>query len=216
MLTLSQMKNFLNISLVDTTFDTFLETQISVVSEAVEGYCNRKFSLRSYVEYFFREDFSETTYKIQARQFPIVSLQSLQVSDSEDSLTWEGIASYRLHKPSGIINSQEGLFRSGRVLKMTYSAGYAEIPAIISHVIYSIVEERYNKKVSGVSLNFGSDVQRISIPGSIAIDFDYSLNQNERKSAYGVILGNFLNVLDPFRSERVVSGPSKLSYLESL
>jgi hypothetical protein len=174
------MKNFLNISLVDTTFDTFLETQISVVSEAVEGYCNRKFSLRSYVEYFFREDFSETTYKIQARQFPIVSLQSLQVSDSEDSLTWEGIASYRLHKPSGIINSQEGLFRSGRVLKMTYSAGYAEIP------------------------------------GSIAIDFDYSLNQNERKSAYGVILGNFLNVLDPFRSERVVSGPSKLSYLESL
>lgn len=216
MITLTQMKSFLNLSLVDTTFDTFLESQIAVVSEAVEGYCNRKFSLASYAEYFFKEDFSETPYKIQTRQFPIVDLQSIQVSDSEDSLTWGDISSYRLHKSSGTINSQEALFRSGRVLKLTYSAGFPTIPAIISHVIYSIVEERYNKKVSGVSLNFGSDVQRISIPGSIAIDFDYSLNQNERKSAYGVILGNFLNVLDPFRSERTVSGQSKLSYLESL
>ena len=76
--------------------------------------------------------------------------------------------------------------------------------------------ERYNKKSSGVDLNFGSDVQRVSIPGAISIDFDYSLSNNERKSAYGVILGSNSNILDDWRSERSVIGSGKLEYVEAV
>jgi hypothetical protein len=77
----------------------------------------------------------------------------------------------------------------------------------------SIIEERYNKKKSGISLNFGSDVQRVSIAGTISVDFDYSLQSNERVSAYGTILGNYINVLDQYRSERVLTGSGMITYV---
>jgi len=95
-------------------------------------------------------------------------------------------------------------------------AGYATIPTIILTVLDSLVQERYNKKVAGVDLNFGSDVQRVSIPGTISIDFDYSLSNNERKSSYGSIIGSYANILDDWRSERSVVGNSTLQFVEAL
>lgn len=216
MVTLEDVKGFLGIELSNTSHDSFLLSQISVVSDSVEGYCNRKFKLGTYAQFFYREDFHTPVYRIPLHNFPIVSLVSIEEADSDDSLNWNVINNYRLHKETGTLSSNEAFFRSGKILKITYSSGFAVIPPLISHVIFSIVEERFNRKVSGVSLNFGADVQRISIPGSIAIDFDYTLSHNERKSTYGLILGNFLNVLDPYRSERVIIGASKLSYIESL
>ena len=87
------------------------------------------------------------------------------------------------------------------------------MPTTIQYVVKAIVEERYNKKLSGVSLNFGSDVQRISIPGTISIDFDYTLTSNDRVNAFGNLLGSYLNLLDFYRSERAILGASRLNYV---
>ena len=114
----------------------------------------------------------------------------------------------------GRVISTEDYFFAGEETVIEYDAGYATIPSAILSVLDSLVGERYNKKSSGVDLNFGSDVQRISIPGTISLDFDYSLSNNERKSAYGSILGNNANILDDWRSDRAVLGSDKLIYVE--
>jgi len=84
----------------------------------------------------------------------------------------------------------------------------------VRSVVYSLVEERYNKKLNGVNLNFGSDIQSVSIAGTISVQFDYSLESNTRKIGMGTILGNYVNVLDKYRSERVISGSGRLAYVE--
>ena len=211
MVALEDVKNYLGIS--GTDHDVFLSLQVSIISEAIEGYCNRRFSLSDYEQTFYAQDFLKS-YEVLLYHFPVTQVSSVVESSTEDN--WTPITGHRVHKPSGTLSLSSGFFKTGKILKVSYSAGFSEIPAIISHVLLSLIQERFNKRSSGVDLNFGSDVQRISIPGAISIDFDYSLNQNERKSAYGVLLGNYLNVLDPFRSERTISGSSKLAYVEEV
>lgn len=211
--TLNNVKLRLNIT--GTTYDTFLTAQINLVSDAIESYCRRVFNVTDYIQTFYREDYNPCRM-LELFHFPVVSIDSIV----EDTVTLDPTL-YRLHKPSGrVIRTLTtglgayGAFFRAQQTDVTYSAGYGAVPTPVLSVLDSVVQERYNKQTSGVGLNFGSDVQRISIPGAISIDFDYTLNNNDRKSAFGVILGNNLNILDTYRSERAVLGDSKLRYVE--
>lgn len=205
--TLAEVKARLNIS--GTTDDTFLTAQITLISDTIEAYCRRVFNETDYIQTFYQDDYAPTAL-MELFHWPLTDVASIEEDD--EVLDTDN---YRIHKPSGRITRMDSssFFRAEETV-VTYSAGYAAVPSIILSVLDSIVQERYNKKISGVNLNFGSDVQRISIPGAISIDFDYSLNNNDRKNDFGVILGNNLNLLDQYRSERAVLGNSKLVYVE--
>jgi hypothetical protein len=185
----------------NTTYDSFLTEQENIISTSVEGYCGRKFLLDSYIQKFYSDDYPEGTKDLNLFHFPLVTLTS--VINEDETLV---LADLRVSPPSANIKSTEGFFNSGEELVVSYDAGFADTPAPVKSVINSLIQERYNKKISGVSLDFGSDVQRVSIPGTISIDFDYSLQSNERKTAFGTILGNYVNVLDFYRSDRAVIG----------
>lgn len=206
--TLSNVKARLGIT--DTEYDTFLTQQIHLVSDAIEGYCGRKFAAATYDQTFYRNE-TKTSSIAELFHYPLNSVASI----TEDGVVRDS-SEYRLNKPSGrvILKSSYGYFFGAEETVIRYNAGYATIPSIILSVLDSVVQERYNKKTSGVDLNFGSDVQRISVPGAISIDFDYTLNNNERKSAYGTIIGSNANLLDPYRSERAVLGTLKMNYVE--
>jgi hypothetical protein len=193
----------------DTTYDTFLTEQITIISDTVEAYCGRKFLTVNAIETFYVDTMEDLT-EVTTYGFPIQIINSIK----EDGVD---ITDYRLNKNVGIISNPQGLV-SGQSAELVvdYDCGFTDTPSPVKSVVYSLVEERYNKKKSGVNLNFGSDVQRISIPGTISIDFDYSLQSNERKIKFGTILGNFVNVLDSYRSERVISGTGKLVYVEEV
>lgn len=209
LVTLAEMKTYLGIATANTANDTFLTSQITMISAAIELYCRRVFASATYAQTFYVNDYPKTRY-LEMFHYPIVSVTSVV----EDGVTMD-TADYRINKPAGVLTKVPGTshFLWADITVVTYVAGYATIPEVIKHVVYGIVEERYNKKISGVNLNFGSDVQRVSIPGAISVDFDYSLNNNERKSALGSILGVHINVLDSFRSERSVMGSGKLIYI---
>lgn len=204
LVTLSDMKSYLNIS--DNSQDAFLTDQLNLVSDTIEAYCRRVFNVATYEQTFYYQDY-EPVSKMELFHFPLVSVTSI-VEDGTTLSTSE----YRVNLPTGIIHKDCGFFYAKQTV-VTYSAGFATLPSPVKSVVYSVVEERYNKKSSGVNLNFGSDVQRISIPGAISIDFDYSLSNNDRKTPFGLILGNHLNVLDHYRSERAVVGSGKLVYI---
>lgn len=219
LVTLEDMKNYLGLNSGITEYDSFLTLQLEIVSDAIENYCNRKFAQADYVQTFYREDFQydDQAKVIPLAMYPVVNISEVKQRANESDLIGVAVDEYRVNKPLGLMqkNNYSGSFFSvGDILEVTYSAGYAEIPTLITSVVYSIVQERYNKKINGIDLNFGSDIQRISIPGTIGIDFDYSLQNNERKSAFGAIIGNHANILDYFRSERAIVGTVKIAYVD--
>lgn len=207
LVTLSEMKAYLGIQTANTSNDAFLTEQLTLLSDVVEAYCRRKFLSASYVQTYYCSDYIPNQL-INTFHFPLLAVTSI----TEDGDTVDPTL-YRIHYPTGQITKQFGCFYFAKETVVTYTAGFATTPTPIKSVIYALVQERYNKKKSGVELNFGSDVQRISIPGAISIDFDYSLSNNERKSAFGTILGSQSNVLDYYRSERAITGAGKLAYL---
>ncbi len=210
LVSLSDMKAYLGIS--DGSQDAFLTEQLNIISEAAENYCNRKFESANYVETFYEKDFQTIQDSdrgfIYLSHYPMTALTSIE-RDGELVAATE----YRSNFDLGYLRFEDGFFSGGRIMEVTYTAGYTTIPYTIQSAVKSLVEERYNKKVSGVALNFGSDVQRVSIPGTISIDFDYSLESNTRKSAYGTLLGSYINIFDNYRSEKRVVGSSMVRYV---
>lgn len=207
LVTVEEMKGYLGIT--GTTYDTFLTGQIALISDAIEGYCGRVFAQTDWVQTFYRKDLDMWPVKqLMLYQFPITS----DVVITEDAVVVDA-ATYRKHLPTGILTRDTGFLR-GEVLVATYTGGFETIPTPVTNAVYELVSERYNKKISGVNLSFGTDVQRVSIPGAISIDFDYSLNNNERKNAFGALLTSQLNVLDYYRSDRAVVGSGTLEYVE--
>jgi len=209
LVSLADMKTHLGITTAD--YDAFLTDQLEVISSTVENYCGRKFERASYVQTFYWDDFRVPQKYLYMFHYPIISLDSATLG-TEDIL-----AQLRFHKPSGKVtrnNRQLFSFYSEEEIVFEYDAGFDEIPPIITSVVKNLVEERYNKKISGVDLNFGRDVQQISIPGTINVSFDYTLQANDRSRRFGLILGDYGNVLDPFRSERPIVGSIKENYVE--
>jgi hypothetical protein len=205
--TLAEMKAYLGIT--DSSQDAFLTEQLTFINEAVESYCARKFDLATYTQKFHYDDYRKSIKSLELYHYPLVSVTEIKEDDVVQDL-----ADYRVHNPTGKITANTGFFSSCQsIVEVTYQAGYSTIPATIKNVVYSVVEERYNRKQAGISLNFGADVQRIALSGVMSIDFDYSLMSNERKSAFGTILGNWLNVLDAYRSERIIIGSGVVTYV---
>lgn len=186
--------------------DTFIQQQIDMISDVIEAYCRRKFLTDDYVQTFYGDETCPSA-SMELFHFPVQAIASLE----EDGEALNPVE-YRLHPPTGSVRRLYYNFFWATETVVTYTAGYDTCPSPILAVLDALVGERYNKKKAGVDLNFGTDVQRVSIPGAISIDFDYTLTSNERSSAYGSILGNYANVLDDWRSERAVIGSNKLEY----
>jgi hypothetical protein len=208
LVTLADVKSFLGES--GNTFDSFLTEQINLISDAIEQYCGRKFLTATYKQTYYSKDYKPAPLQLQMYHYPVKTLTSLK---QDGVLTVDG---FRLHKATGTLISDFRFLNSEDEIEVIYDAGYdqAEIPTPLKNVVYSLVEEKYNRKKSGLSLNFGNDVQRISVAGTMSIDFDYSLNNNDRSNAFGSILGAHLNVVDAYRSDRRIIGSGTLAFVE--
>lgn len=210
LVTLVQAKSYLGVT--DASYDEFLTEQLEILSDTIEAYCRRKFEVNDYTQTFYYNEYKDSppSRELKLFHFPLNSVASVKADGIEMEAT-----DYRIHS-SGMLVLSESKYWSGEfteTLEVTYNAGLESTPTPIKSAIYSLIAERYNKKQSGIDVGFGSDVQRLSIPGVMSIDFDYTLQSNERKSTFGMILGNWANVLDNYRSERAISGDVRLAYV---
>jgi len=218
LVSLADLKDYLGI--VDNSQDTYLNGEIALFDETVLNYCNRVFEQTTVTETIYYDDFKDSM-EHYLYHHPVISITSITEKhpDNSDVVT----TNYRLNKRVGKIEITDSdfyqrsfLFQNynvGARLEIVYEAGYATVPLEIQEAIKSLIQARYNKKQSGVDLNFGNNVQRMSIPGVMSIDFDYTLNNNERKNKYGMLLGDYLNVFDNYRSERTLIGERSEAYL---
>lgn len=200
LVTLNEMKDYLGIPFATTTYDGFLTEQITVISEAIEKYCGRKFSSATYTQTIYKDQFENKNDKtIYLLHYPLKTINTIKLDNVN-------ITGYRIEYDYSRITKIDGFINDGEELVINYTAGYDVIPAPIRQTVFSLVEEKYNKKKAGIPVNFGNDVQSIAIAGTISISYDYSLQANDRKGAFGMILGNYLNVIDMYRSERRLIG----------
>lgn len=227
LVSLSDMKDYLGET--TTIYDTFLTNQITIISDAIEGYCARKLPSASYTQTFYGHDFSQDNdaENLFVYHYPVSAVTSVKEiekdGDGNDLNTVTLTTDEFLFQPSSgkfLKRTKDGQKRFWFTeygyhsrIEIEYTAGFVETPTPIQDVVYNLVEQRYNKKVAGIDINFGQDVQRLSVPGVMSIDFDYTLQSNERKTAFGMILGNYVNVLDMYRSERKLIGEIKENYV---
>lgn len=202
--TLDDVKDSLGIT--TDTYDDFLTAQIQIISEAVEAYCRRKFELATYTQTFYGNE-RRSSHDMYLFAYPVKEVTSIIA----DGVTVSG---YRVHKPSGIVRNPNDRFFGADETVVVYQAGFEEVPALVKNAVIELAGARYALKSSGVNVNFGSDVQRVSIPGAISIDFDYTLTNNDRSSTMGIILGDQVNVLDSFRSDRAILPSEKLEWVD--
>ncbi len=209
---LAEIKTYLGITAGDTTQDAFLTMWGTIVSDAIEVFCRRKLLAQDIVEVMYKEDFVSTT-TIKLFQYPVNGLTEVTIGDG--SPTDEDVTSKcRLHKEDGFVFNKCGFFTHCEdQVTFKYNAGYTTLPSPIKMVVMSLVQEKYTRKQAGVDLNFGSDVQRISIPATISIDFDYTLQNNELNNEMGQILGSYINVLSYYQSERTIVGNGRVTYV---
>jgi hypothetical protein len=221
LVSLADMKTYLGIA--DASYDDFLTEQLNLISSAVENYCGRKFEAADWTQLYHNTDFNEDSvfYLYHYPVNSIASVKTVSTSLGVDTKTALETYQYRLKSDTGrLVRLDEGVVRTwfedlglNSSIEVIYNAGYSTVPYEVQSVVKSLVEERYNKKANGIEVGFGNDVQRVSIPGTIAVDFDYSLQANERNVRFGMLLGNYVNVLDPFRSERPLAGEIKENYV---
>lgn len=216
LVSLDDMKDYLGIT--DNSEDSYLTSELLLFSETVENYCNRKFEVATYVERIYHRDF----YNVRDHylyHFPVVSIASaIEKAKDESDVTLSTIVNKRTGRIN-VVDENEYFTKlfvnSGRngYMEITYDAGYATIPSEIQESVKMLIQARYNKKQSGVDFNFGSNVQRINLPGVMGIDFDYTLSTNDRNNKYGMLLGDYQNVFDAYRSERTLIGDTEVVYL---
>jgi len=213
LVSLIDMKAYVNELTI--TYDQFLTDQITIISDAIEGYCGRKLLTASYTQTYEAQDYSAYERKqLYLFHYPVTAITTvkeieiLPTGNNETTLT---APETLLHGESGKIKrkSTSNVYMNwfteyghASQVEVVYDAGFATTPTPIEDVVFNLVSERYNKKINGIEVDFGNNVQRMAIPGVMSIDFDYTLQANERKSSYGMILGNYLNVIDTYRSER--------------
>lgn len=202
--TLAEMKTYLE--LIDNTYDAYLTQQLSMVNSAIENYCGRKFDEVTYTQEFYKDEARDRlSPDLYAYHYPVSSVVKIEDENSDE------YTEFRLVGSSGRITRQDGAikrswFSSSNKIIIQYTAGYVNKPEDLKQVVYSLVSESFNKKKNGIDTGFGSDVQRISIAGVMSIDYDYTLEKNDRKTRFGMIIGNWSNVLDFYRSERALTG----------
>lgn len=208
LVTLVEMKAFLGE--VTNTYDTFLTDNITLISEAVETYCGRAFAETTYTQTFYEEELLELPVgkELTLYHYPVSTVTTVILGTPPT----ETVTDYRLIPKTGRLYRTLGWMGVGEI-EVEYVAGFAAIPASIKNVVYNLVQERYAKQKSGIAINFGNNVQRVSIPGTISLDFDYTLQSNDRENAQGMFLGDYMNVLDMYRSERTVCGDVRNTYV---
>lgn len=155
--TLARVKEYLGVPTTETADDPFLNNLIAGAQAFVEGYCDRKFEQAAYTD---EEHDGRDTDSIYTRQYPIVSVTSVKVDDVALAA-----ADYVVYKDEGRIRKKAGAFAGAsrdvagvigdvrvpgvRNVKVTYSGGYAALPADLEQAAIELVKRKYQHKQKG-------------------------------------------------------------------
>lgn len=148
---LADVKESLGISSGDTSRDNLIIRKINQATAMIESYTGRRFALTTYTN----EEYDATqTNQLILKQRPVVSFTAYGRRDTslnEDDFDSIDTNLYFVDNNAGVI---DGLFNSSggwNKWRVTYTAGYATIPADIAEAAASLAAYLVENPVSGGS-----------------------------------------------------------------
>jgi uncharacterized phiE125 gp8 family phage protein len=144
LVTRADVKTYLDMTGANTAVDDLLHTLINEVSTAFETYCGRKFVSDTYTEYF-----DGGSSWLFPKNLPITSITGIW-EDADWLFTDDSIDSteYRLVEGQNAIY-YDGVFEVGvDSIKMTYVAGYTNIPEDLKMACILQVAHLYRRRDS--------------------------------------------------------------------
>jgi hypothetical protein len=132
----------LDIPTAETKYDTYLERLINVASQHIERYCNRRFVVTNYVEVFD----GDRVNQLLLSNFPVTTISEVCVDSARVFDPSSAVTDYRLISPNILqrLDTHWGSYQQS--VRVSYSAGFAEIPADIEDACVMLVELRYRMK----------------------------------------------------------------------
>jgi len=140
---LSDMKDHLDIPSGNTSQDARLTRFITAASDWIEIFLDRSLESASY-EHFFD---GRANDRFTMKQWPVTAISGVRVnqdsdfSDANDEMDAED---YSIDNDIGIVLINTKFPRGNRNVRIQYTAGYASIPTPIQEATYWIVEFWYN------------------------------------------------------------------------
>lgn len=141
--TVAACKSQLDIPTANTDQDSFIERLINSASQQIDRYCNRRFVSTSYVEIFD----GNRSNQLLLGNMPVTALSELNV----DSLRVFGsstiVAATEYGRTGNIITKNSGNWGNVRQsIRVSYTAGFTEVPADVENACIMLVELYYRMK----------------------------------------------------------------------
>ncbi len=130
--------------------DALLTALIARASEAIERYCSREFAQLARTEYYD----GRGVPRLILRQRPVAAAPAPVLIDDLDRLFAPGsaipAADILLRAEEGIIELRRGDFQDGRLnIKVTYTAGYAAVPAPLAQACILLAAALFHRGQQG-------------------------------------------------------------------
>ena len=142
LVTVDACKYQLDIPASETKYDAYLERLINSASQQIERYCNRRFVPWNYVEIF---DGNSSDQQILSN-FPVLAINEVCVDSSrvfgEDTI----VTNYSLVDGNVLQRIGSSWGSSQQSVRVSYTAGFEEIPADLEDACIMLVEIRYRLK----------------------------------------------------------------------
>jgi len=154
---IERVKTYLDLANTDTASDVLLQDLIARIGAWAERYCDRTFAKATYTE---QRD-GDGTDTLLVRQWPFLSVASLYDDPLRvfGAATQIAAADFAIYANQGMIRLDGRVFSVGiQNVKVTYEAGYADIPEDLQQAVVELVADRFrNKENQGIrSLAIGS------------------------------------------------------------
>lgn len=149
--TLNATKEYLKIALTETSENGILEGLINAVSNLIENFCKRSFIENTYTD----EEYDGTgTSNLMLNTFPVSSVTSIKIDDVVVDST-----EYKVRKDSGIVVRLNSTWPKDVLnIKVSYTAGYAIIPADVELAAKHLVMFFYKTDIENFSKTFGDGI----------------------------------------------------------
>ena len=149
LVTLEDTKSFLGIT--SSTYDDVLTMLINMATDHIEKRCGRRFADTTYTE----EEYDGTAVRTLAvKNFPITSTTTFKLEKNnacDNTDDWEEIDSdeYWVDSETGIITRTTSFAKRTKNFRVTYSAGYDEIPYDLQLLTMTLISEIFNNRRTG-------------------------------------------------------------------
>ena len=119
---------------------------IEAVSAKVEKYCNRTFDITSYTEYY---DGMYTPF-IVLEQYPLVSVSGVWLVDEKQDVSYTYDMDYIIPDyDTGLIKNNSNFPNGYKNVRISYTAGYSEIPDDLKlAIVKMVINEAQNNSIN--------------------------------------------------------------------